>query len=122
MKRYSTIGGAVLVALCAAAAGGCDTEDTKRYDVGLTWNIAGAETCVMTVAGEDLEFEEVEISIFKNEGDPEPIQDPATVPCTDYSYEVNRLKRGTYHVELDVRVKVRPKWRRNEDVLRGLVY
>lgn len=101
MKGISLIGGSLLVALCVGVVAGCDTEDTKRYDVNLNWNIAGAETCSMSVAGEDLVFDEVEITVYKKEGDPEPIQDPVRVPCTDYGYEVNRLKRGTYFVELD---------------------
>jgi len=88
-------------AVASAAFAGCDSEDTKRYDVTVTWNVAGAEVC-SAYLNEDttLEFDNVEINVYKTPEDTEPIQDAAQASCSEFSYTIPRLKRGTYHVEL----------------------
>jgi len=90
-----------VLALAAAVVAGCDSEDPKRYDVTVRWNVAGAETCSAYLDADTiLEFDQVEITVFKAEGDEEPIQDPIMIPCTDFTYTIPRLKRGNYFVEL----------------------
>lgn len=92
------------LALASAALVGCDSEDKKNYDVPITWNVAGSQgaACVGTLNGpagpEQVEFDNVEISVYSEEG--EPIQQAVEVSCADYAYTIPRLKRGNYIVEL----------------------
>lgn len=100
MKR-NIIALAVVLAAVSAAWAGCDSEDTKRYDVKVNWTVAGAVTCSAYLdADTTLEFDNVEVKVFKVEGDEEPIQEAIMVPCSDFSYTIPRLKRGNYYVEL----------------------
>jgi len=106
MTRFSmTLSAAVLAAGLLAAAG-CDSEDTKTYDVTITWNIAGGQgaTCVGTLNGpgvsEQVTFEKVAITVYSIADDEEPIQEIVEVNCNAYEYTIPRLRRGDYFVEL----------------------
>jgi hypothetical protein len=99
MTRFAMLTAAFAAALLAASA--CDSEDTKTYDVTITWNIAGAETCTFHLDEDTvLEFDKVQVDVFEEEGDTDPIQDPIQADCGDFSLVVPRLSRGTYFVEL----------------------
>ena len=108
MKRLSFGMLAALAALGLAAAGG-DTEDGKTYDVTVSWNIAGAETCVFNLdADTQLEFDVVQIDLYDAQGDEAPIQAPIQVDCADFGYTITRLERGKYFAEIGA-------WAEDED-------
>jgi hypothetical protein len=92
--------------LVAAVVAGCDSEDKKNYNVTITWNVAGGQgtTCVGTLSGpgvaEQVEFDNVAVTVYSAADDTTPIQQTVEVPCTDYEYTIPRLKRGNYIVEL----------------------
>lgn len=102
MRRVVACAAALFLA--SAVLAGCDSEDKKNYDVPITWNIAGSQgaTCAGTLNGppgaELVEFDNVEIAVYSEEG--EPIQQAVEVSCADYAYTIPRLKRGNYIVEL----------------------
>jgi hypothetical protein len=87
-------------ALVGAMAIGCDSEDTKAYDVDITWNIGGGQTCSWIVEGETISLENVTVTVYTAEGDVDPLNDAVTVPCSDLAYTIPRLNRGTYFVEV----------------------
>jgi hypothetical protein len=104
MKRFSIFLAAALAALIAAA--GCDSEDTKTYDVPISWNIAGGQgaTCVGTLngpgVGEQVTFDKVAVTVYSAADDATPIRDVVEVDCNSYEYTIPSLKRGSYIVEL----------------------
>lgn len=86
----------------AAMSAACDSEDNKTYDVTVSWNIGGAQLCSALVsADETVDFEDVTITVYENEGDEEAFDGPFTVPCESFSYDIPRLDRGTYWVEIE---------------------
>lgn len=96
-RFWSIAAAAALVgALCAA----CDSEDDPKYDVGIFWQIAGADTCQIVLDGEVMTFDNVRISVYEEEAAETTLQ-TATVPCTDYSHTIANLERGTYWVRVD---------------------
>jgi hypothetical protein len=105
MKRR-LIACAAALALALVALAGCDSEDKKSYDVTITWNVAGGQgtTCAGMLNGpsgsEQVDFETVAVTVYKADGDEDPIQQTVEVDCTAYEYTIPRLKRGNYFVEL----------------------
>ncbi|HUT77896.1 MAG TPA: hypothetical protein VM285_09435, partial [Polyangia bacterium] len=106
MKRFSI--GLLAAGLAAGllVAAGCDSEDTKTYDVPIAWNIAGGQgaTCVGTLNGpggsEQVEFDKMAITVYDADDETTPIQQTVEVNCADYQYTISRLDRGSYVVEL----------------------
>ena len=71
-------------------------EDESTYDVVVTWNVAGAETCSAFISGGDaIDFDKVVISIFDSEDAEEPIEAPAEVDCDEFTYTIPRMSRGS---------------------------
>ncbi len=100
MKNFGLIATA-LASIAALWVAGCDSENNKTYDIPISWNIAGAETCVFNLDADTvLEFDAVTIDIYDREGDEQPIQDRIEVACSDFGYTITRLERGTYFLEL----------------------
>jgi len=103
MKRINWI--LALVALGVAFTG-CDTEETSSYDILINWNIAGGQgdVCAATLNGpsksQQVDFDKVRISIYEDAESKNLIQDPIEVNCTDYSYTLSRLERGSYYIRL----------------------
>lgn len=90
-----------LAALASTVLVGCDSEDTKTYDVPITWNVGGGLECTWSVQGGTLvELDEVTVTVYENEDDEEPMDAPVPVSCSDFEYTIPRLKRGTYWVKV----------------------
>jgi hypothetical protein len=102
MKLFS-IG---LLAAGLLVAAGCDSEDTKTYDVVVTWNVSGGQgdVCAGTLSGpgvsEQVVFDKVAITVYSAADDATPIQQTVEVNCADYQYTIPRLDRGSYIVAL----------------------
>jgi len=100
MTRFFTafLGAALVVAIAA----GCDSEDTKAYDVEITWTVGGGTECSWSVmGGTQVPLEDVTVTVYTAEGDAEPLNPAVTVACADLGYTIPRLKRGTYFVEVE---------------------
>jgi hypothetical protein len=97
--------GAVLV---GAACAGCDSESSKKYNVDIFWQIAGADVCtanpgVGTVG--ELTFDKVRISIYESQDSTTTVQ-TADVDCGDFSYTIEGLSRGNYWVRVDAMAQI----------------
>ncbi|MDJ0764126.1 MAG: hypothetical protein QNJ97_14180 [Myxococcota bacterium] len=96
----------IIFSMCGMLAGvGCDSEDGTTYDVTVAWQIGGLPACESStlpdaLGGGRLQFDEIQVRVYENETDPEPIRD-VRVSCADYSYTINNLDSGTYFVTLD---------------------
>ena len=98
---------AVFAALAAfALAAGCDSEDTKTYDVTVTWNVAGANTCTASpAAGVTLEFDQITIELYDMDqisdgkviSGETPFQTETVADCSLFTYTIQRLERGRYY-------------------------
>jgi hypothetical protein len=88
--------GAVAWAACA----GCSNEDSKNYDVTIAWTVGGGTDCSWLVQGVTTPLEDVTVTVYDAEGDAEPLSAAVTVPCSDLTYTIPRLKRGNYFVEV----------------------
>ncbi len=98
MKRLMTF--LAIFGLAASfVVAGCDSEDNKTYDVPISWTIGGAELCsALVTPTETVEFDNVTITVYKNEGDEDAMDGPFTVPCSDFNTAIPRLDRGNYWV------------------------
>lgn len=93
----------IIGALAWATCAGCDSEDNKKYDVDIFWQIAGADVCTANpgVGGVgELEFDKVRIDIYDEEESETTIQS-VEASCGDFSYTIAGLKRGTYWVRVN---------------------
>ena len=94
----------ILMALCfvasVAVVGGCNTEDPKNYNVPITWSLGGSSDCFWMIQGTQTSVDDVTVTVWENEGDEVPLAPAVTVSCADLEYEIPRLKRGTYFVEV----------------------
>jgi hypothetical protein len=93
----------IIGALAWATCAGCDSEDNKKYDVDIFWQIAGADVCtanpgVGTVG--TLEFAKVRIDVYEDEDSETTIQS-IEADCSDFSYTIEGLKRGKYWVRVN---------------------
>jgi len=112
MKHGAKLAAAVGLALCVAAQTACDTEDEgsgaqSTYDVTVSWEISGLQTCEHLLPasapydGELLEFDEVSVTVWVQEGDEEPLQTPVRQDCEDHTYTIRGLAAGTYFVTME---------------------
>ncbi len=84
---------------------GCDSENPVTYETTITWNISDMEICRQALAedyineqeGSELIFENVEIKVYDDEGDLEPVQ-KGIAKCNAFSYTLYGLERGQYYV------------------------
>ncbi len=94
----------ILMALCFIASvsvvGGCNTEDTKNYNVPISWTLGGNTDCSWPIQSVLTPIDDIAVTVWENEGDEEPLAPVVTVSCDDLGYEIPRLKRGTYFVEV----------------------
>ena len=93
----------IIGALAWTTCAGCDSEDNKKYDVDIFWQIAGADVCMANpgVGGVgELEFDKVRIDIYDEEESETTIQS-VEASCSDFSYTIAGLKRGTYWVRVN---------------------
>ena len=100
MKRILGICMVLCLAASVAVVGGCNSEDTKNYDVPISWSIGGSSDCSWSIDGTQTPVDDVTVTVWENEDDEEPYDGPVTVSCSDLEYEIPRLKRGTYFVEV----------------------
>jgi hypothetical protein len=108
MMRNTCFAILIGAALVGAACAGCDSESSKKYDVDVFWQIAGADVCtanpgVGTV--DELTFNTVRISVYEDQGSTTTIQ-TADVDCSDFSYTIEGLKRGNYWVRVDAMAQI----------------
>ena len=94
----------ILMALCFIASvsvvGGCNTEDTKNYNVPITWTLGGNTDCFWSIQNVSTPVDDITVTVWENEGDEVPLAGAVTVSCSDLEYTIPRLKRGTYFVEV----------------------
>ena len=92
-------------ALLGALVFGCDSESGKTYDVPVSWNIGGAQTCSQLVGpiGDQVQvdFDDMRISVYEDEEATEPLESPVTATCSDFEYTIPRLERGSYLVKVE---------------------
>ncbi len=100
MKRILGICMALCFLASVAVVGGCNSEDTKNYDVPISWSLGGSSDCFWNIQDTQTPVDEVLVTVWENEDDEEAIDPPVTVPCADLEYTIPRLKRGTYFVEV----------------------
>ena len=99
----STLLVAFVGALAWATCAGCDSEDNKKYDVDIFWQIAGADVCTANpgVGGVgELVFDKVRVDIYDDE-ESETTTQSVEVSCDDFGYTIEGLKRGTYWVRVN---------------------
>ncbi len=100
MKRILGICMALSFIASVAVVGGCNSEDTKNYDVPISWTLGGNTDCSWPIQGVLTPIDDMTVTVLENEDDAEPIDPAVTVPCADLEYTIPRLKRGTYFVEV----------------------
>ncbi len=108
MKRSLTniFVAAIFVAACSTVLLGCDSEDKTTYDVTVYWEIGGIQSCTSSALGDEfggvpLQFDEVKITVYENEGDEEAVQDTTTVSCDDKEFTIYSLERGEFFIVLE---------------------
>jgi hypothetical protein len=104
-RNVTTVLAAAAIFASAAIAASCNSEDTKTYDVTVTWNVAGANTCTASpAAGVTLEFDQITIELYDMEqisdgkviSGETPFQTETVADCALFSYTIQRLERGKY--------------------------
>ncbi len=84
---------------------GCDSENQDTYEATVKWNISDIEICrqalpedyIIEEDGRELVFENVEIKVYDDEGDEDPVQE-GVAKCDAFSYTLFGLERGEYYV------------------------
>lgn len=101
MKRWIFFGIGLIVAL------GCDSENTKTYELNGYWTLSGEKNlCSQFISEENgggsLTFEEIVVKVYKSEEAQEAgeVYRETTVPCKNYSFTVEDIERGTYWVNV----------------------
>ncbi len=100
MKRILGICMALCFIASVAVVGGCNSEDPKNYNVPITWSLGGSSNCSWMIQSVQTPVDDVTVTVWENEGDEVPLAPAVTVSCADLEYEIPRLKRGTYFVEV----------------------
>ena len=100
MKRILGISMALCLVASLAVVSGCNSEDPKNYNVPITWSLGGSSACSWMIQGTQTPVDDVTVTVWENEGDEVPLAPAVTVSCADLEYEIPRLKRGTYFVEV----------------------
>lgn len=111
MKRLMILAMLIASVTTAVMILSCDSEDAATYEATVVWNIGNVPTCTSSTLSDDLgggvlEFDTIQITVWKNEKDienedKEPVLKDLTTDCSNMEYTIQKLNRGKYYVVVE---------------------
>jgi hypothetical protein len=107
MKRLTIPAMVIALVTTTMVLSNCDSEDSATYDATVAWTINKFQVCTFTLPpklGGSLDFDTIEITVYKNEKDIEngkdPVMEGLETDCSKLDYTIKNIDRGNYFVVL----------------------